>query len=84
MKKKKLNLDAKLFLDKSVVSALNGVNPDAVLGGNTAVSICMQCPYTRVNLTCVGCDTRQPTICPTIMQDDRCCVIASRMSDCIC
>ncbi|PSK92666.1 class I lanthipeptide [Taibaiella chishuiensis] len=73
MKKKKLNLDAKLFLDKSVVSALNGVNQDAVLGGNTQNSICFPCVPSFPNV----CQTLQATVCPTVWVNNQCCAKAT-------
>gem|GEM_PF-2276531 len=70
MKRKKLNLDAKLFLKKSVVHSLNDANKGNVLGGGTEQSICVICTPPSQD---TNCPTMQLSVCPTYVVGDRCC-----------
>lgn len=65
MKKKKLNLEAKLFLQKFVVYSLNDVNQASVLGGATLQGDTTPCGACPASLD-TGCQSKQWSQCATV------------------
>lgn len=67
MKKIKLNLDKKLFLNKETISPLNNEEQQNVLGG-APPTLYNTCKTTCNQASCVGgpyttCNTKNPTVC---------------------
>ncbi len=66
MKKKSIGLKAKLFLGKEVISTLNGLNLNHVVGGGTGASDCLQC-YSQPVLSCANpCNS---VLCPQTLNN---------------